>query len=136
MKSKLVSLLAGAVLLVTPLTTQLAQAQSAPDLPILAGVTLTQRQENQLTQIRLRSRQQVEQILTDEQVKQLMAIMQQGGGLRQAIAAINLSADQKAQLKQVFEVTRKDMANTLTPEQKQQLKQNLRQQIMQRRQSF
>jgi Spy/CpxP family protein refolding chaperone len=130
MKLKLISLLAGGVVLLTPFSKPV-WAQPEFNLPIMAGVELTQPQEAQLTQIRLQTRQQIQKLLPVEQRNQFKVAMEQGKGLRQAIAAMNLSPDQQTQLRSIFQSARKQMAGVLTPQQKQRLMQNLRSRIMQ-----
>jgi len=136
MKTKLLSLIAGTMIVFAPVMGSIASAQTPMDLPALAGINLTPQQEEQLAKIRLQTQQQIQQILTEPQKAQFKVVTQQGKDLRQAIAAINLTAEQKAQVKQIFQAVRGEVTNTLTPEQQRQLKQNLRQQLMQRRSSF
>jgi Spy/CpxP family protein refolding chaperone len=133
MKLKLMSMLVGGIVLMTPFIsrTTWAQPRSTEPLPIMAGVELTQQQESQLAQIRRQIRTEIENILSTEQRNQFKATWQQGEGLRSAIAAMNLTPEQKTQLREVFQSTRSRFANTLTPEQRQRLRQNLQQLTLQ-----
>ncbi|OUL24957.1 hypothetical protein BV375_23465 [Nostoc sp. 106C] len=47
-------------------------------------------------------RQQIEAILTPDQVKQLSAKLQQGEKMRNALSSLNLNADQKTKIQQIF----------------------------------
>jgi hypothetical protein len=132
MKRQLISWVLGGMVAMTPLFAQAAWADSLPDLPILNGIELSQSQEAQIDQIRAQTRQQVEGILSPEQRNQFKGTLEQGQGLRQAIAAMNLSPEQKSQLRQVFQSTRTQVSGLLTAQQKQQLMQNVRSQLMQR----
>ena len=132
MKHKLIALMAGGMMLATPFLTGIAQAKPALDqLPILSGVEFTEQQTNEFNQLRSQTRSQLERTITPEQRSQLFAALQSGKGIREAIAAMNLSPEQKTQLRQVFQSTRQQVSSTLTPQQKRQLMQNLRNQAMQ-----
>lgn len=135
MKRKLMTMLAGGLILITPFIAKAGWAQSAANapFPIMNGVELSQQQEAQLQQVRLQTRAQIEQILTPEQRNQFKASLERGEGIQKAIAAMNLSTEQKSQLQTVFRSAREQFGNTLTPEQKQQIRSNVRSTIMQRR---
>jgi len=135
MQLKLISMLAGAVVLVAPLTTMIAHAQSnAPNqqFPILSGIELTQEQKTQLAQLRQETRASIEKILTQEQRNQFITALEQGQDFKSAIAAMNLSPEQKTQLRSVFQSAQAKFANTITPEQRRQLFQNVGSRMMQR----
>ncbi|MBW4519292.1 MAG: Spy/CpxP family protein refolding chaperone [Scytolyngbya sp. HA4215-MV1] len=137
MKRSLIAILAGALVLVSPLVGTVVRAESLPvqsfsaqELPVLQGINLTPQQQAQLTQIRTQTRSQIQQILSTEQRNQFKSALEQGQGLQPAIAAMNLTPTQKTQLREVFRNARTQMSSTLTPEQKQQLLRNLRSQLM------
>lgn len=132
MKLKLLAIVLGSIVLGTPLVLKSAWAQTtASPIPLMTGVELTQQQETQLAQIRRQTWTQIQQILSREQLNEFKAAMEQGAGLRGAIAAMNLSPEQKTQLRQVFQSGRQQMGAVLRPEQKQQFRQNLRNRISQ-----
>jgi hypothetical protein len=128
MKLKLISMLAGAVVLVAPLTTMVALAQSHTPIqlfPALSGIQLTQEQQTQLAELRNQTRTSVENILTAEQRNQFLAALEQGQDFRSAITSLNLSPEQKTQLRGVFQSAQAQLANTITPEQRRQFLQNI-----------
>lgn len=135
MKLNLVPLLASAILLVIPLKAQIASAQSRPAeiFPILSGVELTEQQQSQIGQIRVEVRSQIQGILREEQRNRFKASLEQGEGIRKAIAAMNLTPEQATQLRQVFQSARSQYTSILTQEQKQKLRQNIRTLLLERR---
>ncbi|NDJ24561.1 P pilus assembly/Cpx signaling pathway, periplasmic inhibitor/zinc-resistance associated protein [Nostoc sp. B(2019)] len=98
---------------------------------------LTDAQKNQIQTIRQNTRAQIEGILTPEQKAQLQAAKQErqaqrqaGQGQRQAgqrsrnkFAELNLTEQQKTQMRQVWESSKQQMQAVLTPEQQAKLKQ-------------
>ncbi len=128
MQQKIISMLVGGIVLLTPLIPNVSWAQPTPSDPIstLVGIELTQQQETQLTQIRTQTRSQIENILTPEQRNQFKAALERREGIRSAIRVMNLSAAQKTQLQSIFQTTRSQLTSLLTPEQKRQLIQSLR----------
>ncbi len=128
MKRKLFALMAGIVVLVAPVVSHQAFAQSSPDrFPALEGVELTAAQKDQLAQMRAQGKSQIEAILTPDQQAQLRTAIAQKQGFRQAIATLNLTADQKTQLRQLYKANRQQFNTVLTPEQRQQVRQNVEQ---------
>ena len=123
-------LLAGAIAIIVTVIPGIAQAQTVnlPTelFPVLSGVELTQQQQEQLSQIRLSTRSQLENILTTDQHEQLITNLEQGEGLLAAFSAMNLSADQQSQLRKVFQSTRSQLRSIITPEQRNQILSNLR----------
>lgn len=128
MKSQLISMLAGAVVLVAPLTSMpvRAELQTPTQLfPALSGVELTGEQETQIDEIADQTLSEVEDILTTEQRDQFNAALDQGEDVRSAIASINPSPEQRTQLRTVFQSARTQLADTITPEQREQILQNM-----------
>lgn len=125
MKLKLIALVTGTVLLLTPLSAGFVNAQTDP-FPALAGLELTQQQQTQLTQLRQQTRTQVESILTPQQREQFKATLIEKKSLQSAIAALNLTPQQTDQLRQVLQSARTQVSSILTPEQQQQLRQKIR----------
>jgi hypothetical protein len=101
LKDSLIALLAGSLLVAAPMLANLANAQtlSAPSAgtPTTIAQTTRDRQEQ-----RQQLRSQISAILTLEQRQQFATAIEQGQPVEAAIAAMNLSADQKAQLQQAF----------------------------------
>lgn len=141
----------------------IALAYAAPMLPVVAQTTpttpttptgqhhkkhhlnlnLTADQKAQLKTIRENTRSQIDGILTQEQKDQLAAAKQQrqqgqpgqtGHKSRGVWASLNLTADQKAQIKTIRQNAKQQMDAVLTSEQRQQLQQQ-RQQWQQNRQN-
>jgi len=106
--------------------TQLKQVLQAAGMPTPEQLNLTPQQEAKLYQIRTQSVAQLERILSPEQRDQVTAALVEGKDLRSAIAAMNLTPDQKTQLRQVMQSARTQIDSTLTPDQKQQLRQTFR----------
>jgi Spy/CpxP family protein refolding chaperone len=109
------------------------QAQNQPQF---AGVKITQQQQNQLAQIRSDARAQIEKLLTPQQLEQLKTAttMQSGQDRQAALAAMNLSQEQKNQLQTIIQSARNRAEAVLTPEQRQQMQQNIQQSPQQRSQ--
>ncbi|WP_052754501.1 hypothetical protein [Calothrix sp. 336/3] len=128
-KNLLLTVACGTSLLLTPLMGNPANAQSKIQIPM--GVEFTPQQEAQFTQIRLQTRNQIQNILTEQQREEFKAAIARGEGVRKAIANLNLSPEQKTQLQELFKSVHTQVANTLTPEQKQQIRQNLRSRFLQ-----
>ncbi len=126
MKRKLLAAVIGVAMVALPLMVNRAQAEPMSLAPILSGLQLTQQQQAQVTQLRSQTRQQVESILNPAQREQLKTITAQGQQLQQAIATLNLSVEQKAQLRQVMQSARTDFSTMLTLQQKQKIQQTIR----------
>ncbi len=143
MKLKTLSIIAGAIALTVTATPFLVHAQStSPANP--SGVespkkhrgekgpwknlNLTQDQKNKIKKIRTDTRASIEAILTPEQKQKLRDAKANRGQRQQGqreeggrFASLNLSEDQKTQIKQIMESSKKDMQAVLTPEQQQKL---------------
>jgi Spy/CpxP family protein refolding chaperone len=129
MKRQLISLLTGSLVLVASVVAILPVHADPLEMPMLSGIELSQEQEDQLAAARQQVRSQLEAITTPEQQQQFRAALEQGQGLRAAIAAMDLSSEQRTQVRQVFQASRSQFSEILTPEQRQQLRQNLRTQF-------
>jgi len=131
MKTKLIAIAAGTLLSLMTLNGGHAQAQ-ADLFPALAGLNLTEQQQNQLDNLRQQTHAQIEEILTADQEAQLQTAWTERTGLRDAIANLNLTSQQRDQLRQVFQSSRSDFSSILTPEQQQQLRQTVRDRLQHR----
>ncbi|PSB23602.1 hypothetical protein [Stenomitos frigidus] len=123
MKRNLIALLAGSLVVATPILANLAVAQTPSPLPANtpnAAVIPADRLER-----RQQLRSQISTILTPEQRQQFATAIKQGQSVEATIAAMNLSADQKAQLQQVLAASGLPNLSqlNLTQTQKVQLKQ-------------
>jgi periplasmic protein CpxP/Spy len=109
------SLLSGALLLLP----KLSQAQENRQFPVLEQLDLTTDQETQLSTIRRNTRSQLERIVSAEQQEIFKTKMTQGATLRESIAAMNLSADQRTQVRETLQAARQEAATVLTADQRQ-----------------
>ena len=140
MKRQFITLLAGAALLVAPLTATSAQAQlnrrpagfSRSQPALMQALNLSTQQKAQLGQLMKQLQTQVQAVLTAEQKSQLQTALQNGSNLSDAIAAIDLTDAQKTEIRDLLKASRSEFANLLTPEQKQQLRQAMLSRLQQR----
>jgi periplasmic protein CpxP/Spy len=135
MKSKLMSILAGAIALSFAATPLIVNAQANPNAPSpgeasqpfkkMEGLNLTQEQKDKMKEIRENTRTQIQGILTAEQQQQFQAAMQSGQRQRrgQVFASLNLTEEQKTKIREVMQTSKQNMRAVLTPEQQQQLEQ-------------
>jgi protein CpxP len=148
MKHKILSIVAGAIALTVTATPFLVKAQSSSpsnqpgvespkkhrgERGLRKDLNLTQDQKNRMKQIRTDTRAKIEAVLTDEQKKKLQDAKANRGqrqhgqrpqGQRREggpFASLNLSEDQKAQIKQIMESSKQEMQSVLTPEQQQKV---------------
>lgn len=137
MKLKFMPMLVGAIALTvatTPLAVKaeptlkspLAQAQTQAEEPHgFQRLGLTQEQKAKMAEIRKSTRSQIEAILTPQQREQLQAAMQDSRpNKRQAFAALNLTPEQKTQMREIRQSAKSQYEAVLTPEQRQQLQQS------------
>ncbi|GEM_PF-1488576 len=118
-KRNLIALLAGGLLVVAPMLAKLAVAQTLT--PLSADAPASRDRQAQRQQLQ----SQISAILTPEQRQQFATAIERGQSVQDAIATMNLSADQKTQLKQAFAASGlPNLAQlNLTQTQKVQLKQ-------------
>lgn len=149
MKLKPLSVLAGAIALTVTAIPFAAQAQMRSSSPLQMAQTakkggawqrlnLTEAQKSQMQTIKTNTRAQMEAILTPEQKATLAAAKQAGqqgqqGQGKRGWANLNLTEQQKTQMRQVKESSQQQMQAVLTPEQRQQM-QEMRQNMRSRRQ--
>jgi periplasmic protein CpxP/Spy len=157
MKRQILSLLAGAALLATPVMTQMVSAQGmggnmgGGGMPRMAqGLNLTATQKAQMKVIQDRTRTQIDAVLTPAQKAQAAAAKKarvdarktgvrqegirkegdrKGGGMYKSL---NLTDAQKAQIKTIMAASRKEIEALLTPEQKAQMQQKIQQRMNKR----
>ncbi|MDP5337921.1 MAG: P pilus assembly/Cpx signaling pathway, periplasmic inhibitor/zinc-resistance associated protein [Nodularia sp. (in: cyanobacteria)] len=158
MKLKPLSLLAGAIALTVTAIPFAVQAQMRSSSPLQMAqmpgrgkgergpwqrLNLTEAQKAQMQTIRSNTRAQIEAILTPEQKATLAAAKEARQAQRQAGQAgqgqrgpkgwanLNLTEQQKTQLRQIRESSQQQIQAVLTPEQRQQMqemRQNMRRQ--------
>lgn len=157
MKIKLMPMLAGVLVLGAVAAPFAVNAQANPSVKLLmaqaqrqgkegkwAKLNLTDAQKEQMRQIKQETRAQIQEVLTPEQRAQMETMKQnrQGqngqGQARQGrrggmMAALNLTAEQEASIKQIMQSQKARMEQVLTPEQRQQMEQ-MRSQWQQQRQ--
>jgi hypothetical protein len=127
MNNKLVSILTGAIVLVTPFTSTVAQAQTSQLtqlFPVLSGIELTQAQTTQLQQLTQDTFLKIQAVLTEEQKIQFQAGLQEGKPVRVTLSSLNLSAQQQKQLRGIFQSSKSQIRKTLTAQQQRQIMQN------------
>jgi periplasmic protein CpxP/Spy len=140
MKRQLFVIAAGAILFASPALTKMVSAQTAaaPAKTERAGqwkqlqqsLNLTADQKNAMAQIRQNSRDQMAKVLTPAQTAQLQAAKaaapatgKKGMHHRGLYKSLNLTADQKAQMKQIRAAAKVQISNIYTAEQKATLQQ-------------
>jgi hypothetical protein len=126
MKSRLVSILTGVMVLTT--TTTIAKAQATPltqMFPALSGVSLTQEQQTQLEQLSQQTLPSIENVLTDEQQSKFQVALAGGKGVRVALLSVNTNAQQQKQIRDILEAKKAQITKTLTPQQQRQVIRNL-----------
>lgn len=129
MKHRLVSLLAGLIVLLNIVLLNLAIAGVAQAQPLIQfsfpnfqGFKLSQQQQNLVQQLEADILPKLENILTPEQRDRFKSTLSSGGSVRKAFKSMNLSPEQKTQLARLFKsLPKKDIFSSLTPEQKKQL---------------
>ena len=125
-KRFLVGTVAAAALLVTPVALRVANsaAEAQRNEAPLAELNLTEAQQAEIQTIRDVIRSQVEGVLTDAQRQQLAATLQSGeGGLRGAMRSLDLSDEQRQQLRAIHDASQDAVQAVLTSEQQQQVEQ-------------
>ena len=138
MKRKLKPVLAGAIALTLAAAPLAVKAQSnQPNQPVrgqsqnqpqIAGVKITQQQQQQLAEIRRNTRAQVEKILTPQQLQQFKAAIESPRQGQSPFAGMNLSEDQQTKLQAIVQSAQYRAEAILTPEQRQQIQQRVQQQ--------
>jgi periplasmic protein CpxP/Spy len=116
LKLVLVGGILGGALMLLP---NLGNAQENRQFPVLEQLDLTTDQETQLSTIRRNTRSQLERIVNAEQQEIFKTKMTQGATLRESIAAMNLSEDQRTQVRATLQSARQEVATVLTPDQRQ-----------------
>jgi periplasmic protein CpxP/Spy len=161
MKRQILSLIAGAALVITPVVASglmqpaTAQGFGGGGFPakMAKELNLTEQQQAQFKALREKTRSQIEAVLTPEQrakaqaaLQEKMAKVQQGdrqpgekrgkrgGGMKGMFQSLNLTETQKTQIKAIMQASREEGSNILTPEQKAQVQQKMAQRMKQRNQ--
>jgi hypothetical protein len=125
MKSKLVSILTGAVVLTTNTVVQAQTASLTQIFPALSGISLTQDQQTQLEQLSQQTLPEVENVLTNEQKIQFQAKLAEGKGVRVALLSVNISDQQQKQIRNILQGKKAQITKTLTLQQQRQVMQNI-----------
>jgi Spy/CpxP family protein refolding chaperone len=138
MKLKTLSFIAGAIALTLTAAPFAVQAQTASTSPLIVAegakkgpwqnLNLSDAQKTRIREIRRDTRTKIEGILTPEQKAKLQAESQNGQrgqrrGPGKDFRALNLSTEQKAQIRQIMQSSKQQIDEVLTPEQRQQIQQ-------------
>jgi periplasmic protein CpxP/Spy len=135
MQLKVIPILAGAIALTFAATPLMVNAEPNPNAPLpgegsqpfkkIEGLNLTQDQKDKIKEIRENTRTQIQGILTTEQQEQFKTAMQSGQRQRprQVFATLNLTEQQKTQIRQIMQTSKQQMQAVLTPEQQQKVEQ-------------
>ena len=126
----------------TPMQPLLAQATKQERERRFSNLNLTQEQREQIKKIHEETRQKIEAVLTPQQRERYTAALQsrrsemqngnrglnsssRGQGRPQnVLATLNLSKDQRSQIREIMESSRSQMNTILTDSQREQLQQN------------
>lgn len=160
MKHKLMPMLIGAIALTLTAAPMVVHAQDDYDYERatygqgqyqgrgqgrFAGIDLSQRQRDQMARIRQDTQDRIQRILTPSQRQQLQSLRQnrqQGAtraqgqrGRRGIFSSLNLSDDQKRQLRDVMQDSKSRMEAVLTPQQREQMERNTQNRRARRQQS-
>jgi Spy/CpxP family protein refolding chaperone len=159
MKSKLMPMLIGAIALTLTAAPLVVHAQSQSDdyeTPTygqgqyqgrgrFAGINLSQNQKDQMARIRQDSQDRIQRILTPAQRQQLQSLRQnrrqqgtaraQGQRGRGMFSSLNLSDDQRRQLRDVMKDSKSRMEAVLTQQQRDQMQRNIQNMRARRQQS-
>jgi Spy/CpxP family protein refolding chaperone len=129
---KLMPMLAGAIALTLTSAPLVVKAESPSAITVAQAqkpekwqnLNLTPEQRTRMAEIRSQTRSQIEAVLTPQQREQLKATMQESRQKRrEAFANLNLTPEQKAQMRQIKQSAKSQFEAVLTPEQQQQLQQ-------------
>jgi Spy/CpxP family protein refolding chaperone len=129
MKIKFLSLVAGVSALILSFSPMAASARGFRNG--FSELNLTPQQQAQIEQIRENAKSQMQNILTPEQRQQFETMRQQGqqvgkGRQRgQGMGRMNLSVEQREQMRSLRDSTHQQISNVLTPEQQEQLRQKI-----------
>lgn len=135
MKLKFMPMLVGAIAIALATTELAVNAKAASPSRILLAqaqephgfqrLGLTQEQKAKISEIRQNTRSQIEAVLTPQQLEQLKTAMQDSRqSKRQAFSTLNLTQEQKTQMRQIRQSAKSQYEAVLTPEQRQQLQQS------------
>jgi periplasmic protein CpxP/Spy len=125
----LLAIMAGGLLLLTPLGNQIVTAQPAATpskqhspLPF-QKLNLSPEQKAKMQTIRQQALVQAQAVLSTDQRAQLKTALQNGEDMRSAMSRLNLTTEQKTKLREIMQSTQAQFDVILTPEQRQQLQQ-------------
>ena len=135
MKLKFMPMLVGAIAIALATTELAVNAKAASPSRILLAqaqephgfqrLGLTQEQKAKIAQIRQNTRSQIEAVLTPQQLEQLKTAMQDSRqSKRQAFSTLNLTQEQRTQMRQIRQSAKSQYEAVLTPQQLEQLQQS------------
>jgi periplasmic protein CpxP/Spy len=135
MKLKFMPMLVGAIAIALATTDIAVKAEPASPSRILLAqadqphgfdrLGLSQEQKAKVAQIRQNTRSQIEAVLTPQQREQLKTAMQDSRqNKRQVFSTLNLTPEQRTQMRQIRQSAKSQFEAVLTPEQRQQMQES------------
>lgn len=131
MKRLLIALTTGTLLTFAPLNSTWVHAQELSNFPLWTGIELSAAQQQELRTLQQSLHADIMAILTPAQQEQLTTIWMEAQDFSRAIAALNLTPEQRQALVNVFRNAYLESGDFLTPTQQQQLRTNLRNLVQQ-----
>jgi periplasmic protein CpxP/Spy len=139
MKVQKLPLIVGAIVISLTAATSAVQAEIIAQRPLIVAqnaqnrqnnnkwerLNLTQEQRTQIQAIKQETRSQIEGILTPEQRQQAQTAWNNNGGdkPKNGLRNLNLSDEQRTQVREIMRSSKEKMEGVLTDEQKEQLRQ-------------
>ncbi|MBW4513478.1 MAG: P pilus assembly/Cpx signaling pathway, periplasmic inhibitor/zinc-resistance associated protein [Scytonematopsis contorta HA4267-MV1] len=139
MKVQKLPLIVGAIVISLTAATSAVQAEITAQRPLIVAqnaqnrqnnnkwerLNLTQEQRTQIEAIKRETRSQIEGILTPEQRQQAQTAWNNNGGdkPKNGLRNLNLSDEQRTQVREIMRSSKEKMEAVLTDEQKEQLRQ-------------
>lgn len=117
--------LAAATITMTPLAAK-ADVSLSSLFPMLSGIELTAQQKIQLADLGSSAVAQLDKIITADQQTQFRKALADNKGFGEALAAMNITADQQNQMQGVFSSAQKQLISSLTPAQRMKVLENMR----------
>ncbi len=140
MKLQKLPLIVGTIVISLIATTSAVKAETTAQRPLIVAqnrvaqnrqnnkwerLNLTEEQRTQIQAIKRETRSQIEGILTPEQRQQAQTAWNNNGGdkPKNGLRNLNLSDEQRTQVREIMRSSKEKMEAVLTPEQKEQLRQ-------------
>jgi hypothetical protein len=88
----------------------------------MAKMNFSPEQKQQIKQLLIEDRQQIDDVLTKEQQQKTIAIQSRNRAVNQSWKKLNLTASQKAEMKAMRDAKKQELNSILTPEQQAKMK--------------